>query len=205
MRTAACTARFGDFVYLNPVRLPLIGDKHDIVMRRSSENLVDKVIFNQGCRIGALAAAVLPLVGGNRHPLDVAEVGNQHYHLLFFDEVFNVDFFHLIADNIGTAVVAEFLCKLIGFLLNKRKNFFRMRQEVFQMFNQQFKLLQFLAEVFNFEAGEALELHINDCLRLYVIKREPLHQRVLGACRIAGAADNLNYLIDVVDGDDKSA
>ena len=80
-----------------------------------------------------------------------------------------------------------------------------MRQEVFQMFNQQFKLTQFLAEVFNFEAGEALELHINDCLRLYVIKREPLHQCVLGACRIAGAADNLNHLIDVVDGDDKSA
>lgn len=78
-----------------------------------------------------------------------------------------------------------------------------MRQEVFQVLDQYLKFLQFLAEVFNFEAGQSFKLHIDDSLRLYVVKGEALHQRILGACRIARSADNLYHLIDVINGDDE--
>ena len=74
-----------------------------------------------------------------------------------------------------------------------------MGQQVFQMVNQSLQLADFFLQVLNLQVSEPLQLHIDDCLSLLVIKIESFFQAEL--CLLSGFAspDDFDDFVDVVD------
>src|SRR4029077_3226762 len=56
------TARFGNFMYFQPIAPATIGEEHDIMMCRSDEHVLQEVILTRGRAGDALSAAPLTTI-----------------------------------------------------------------------------------------------------------------------------------------------
>src|SRR5438309_1596211 len=111
--------RLRNLVDLEPVALPLLGEEHDVVVRRGDEQVLEPVVFLGMGGDDALAAAPLAAVRGHREPLDVARVGHGDDHVLFGDQVLDREL-ALVGDDLGAALVAEAVRQLLqGHLLGR--------------------------------------------------------------------------------------
>ena len=68
-------ARLRDLVHLEPVELPRVGEEQQVVVRAGDEEVLDPVVVLEVGAVEPAPAAPLPLVGGDRDPLDVAASG----------------------------------------------------------------------------------------------------------------------------------
>ena len=68
-------ARLRDLVHLEPVELARVGEEEQVVVGAGDEEVLDPVVVLEVGPVEAPAAAPLPLVGGDRDPLDVAACG----------------------------------------------------------------------------------------------------------------------------------
>ena len=62
-------------------------------------------------------------------------------------------------------------------------------------------LLELGLQLLDLEAGELGEAHVEDRLGLLLAQLEPLPELRVGLGGVLGAADDLDHLVDVVDGD----
>src|SRR4029079_12798307 len=97
-----------DLVHLEPVELPLVGEEEQVVVGAGDEQVLHPVVGLEVGAVEAPAPAALPLVGGDRDPLDVARVGDGDHHVLFGDEILDREL-ALVAQDLGPPVVAELL------------------------------------------------------------------------------------------------
>ena len=74
-RTRAAHLR--DFVNLQPIHLPVIGEAEQIGVRRGTEKMIDPIVLARCPAGNALAAAVLRAIGIERQPLDIAVVADR--------------------------------------------------------------------------------------------------------------------------------
>ena len=205
MRTAGCASGFGNLVNLNPIGFSLGRNKDNIVVGGRDKKLFYVIVFNEFCAVRALASLSLIFIRGNGNALYITQVRNKNDHIFFFDKVFYIDFFHFVRNDVRAPIVAEFFGKFKRFVFYKLKDFFRMRKKVFAFFDKKFQLFQFFFERFDFEACEALKLHVDNRLRLNVVKTEAFRKRFFCRLRIARRADDFYHFIDVIDGDDEGA
>ena len=183
---------FGQLVDALGVDAPHRGEHEDVVVRRGDEELRDEV-FVLGRRAGdAAPAALLRAIGGHRVALDVAAVADGDDHVLVGDQLLDGDL-ALVVDDLGAARVAELLADGGQLVLDHLHQPRLRRQDRFQAIDGLAQRAELLVELLALEAGQALQAHVEDGLRL------PLGERVvalLGAARdlllgAAGAAQEL--------------
>ena len=160
------TGPFGYLMYLKPVGFTFTGDKQDIIMGRGNKQVLDKVLITKICGHRSLAATALILVGTNRNAFYHAPIRSQNHHVLFLDQVFNIDLFDLVNKDLCAPVVPEFLRDFQGFLFNNIQDLFRIRQEILEIGYLGPYLIQFVYDFLGFKAGQLLEAHIKNRLGL---------------------------------------
>ena len=174
----------------------------------------------------ALAAAALRPVGRQRHPLDIAVMGDGDDHVLALDQVLVLHLAFLIDDH-GAARRGELVLDLDHLGLDDRLDAGAGAQDVEIVGDLGGELVELLLDLLAPERGEALQPQIEDGARLFVGKprgagrrhpvarvvdqldqrdrggRRPfaLHQGLAGRVRIGRRADQPDHLVDIGDRD----
>src|SRR5262245_36634003 len=92
-------------VHLQPVDLADVREEEDVVVRRGDEQVLDVVVLLQVHAHHALAAAALLTVRGHGEALDVVRARDRDHHVLFRDQVLELEL-ALGGDDLRAAVVA---------------------------------------------------------------------------------------------------
>src|SRR3954471_17681087 len=189
-----------DLVHLEPVELPLVGEEEQVVVGAGDEQVLHPVI---GLEVGAVEPpppATLPLVGGDRDPLDVARVGDGDDHVLFGDQVLDREL-ALVAQDLGSTVIAELFHHLGHLALEDAHPLGLAGQDALELLDHPSDLLELGLQLLDLEAGQLGQPHVEDGVALLLAQPEPLAQPGVGLGRVLRTADDLDHLVDVVDGD----
>ncbi|MNY04315.1 hypothetical protein D3C86_1369840 [compost metagenome] len=167
-RTATRVARpLRHFVHFEPVQPATVGEAQDVVVRVGHEQRVDPVVFLGGRSQLAAPATLLRAVLGDRLTLHIAAVRERDDHVLRRNQILGVEFGRVQFDG-GAALVAEFGADGAKFVGDDGRNAFRTRQDVQQVCDHRHHFAVFLDDLVLLQAGEALQAHLQDFLRLAV-------------------------------------
>src|SRR5208282_192400 len=133
--------------------------------------------------------------------LDIPAVGNEDNHVLFRDQVLDVDLLRFLFDDLRAAVVSELFTDLLRLVLYHAEDFLLAGQQVLQEGDECAYLVQLVDDLLHLEAGEALQAHVQDGLRLLLREGEPRDEVQPGGLRVFGLLDDRYDLIDVVQRD----
>ena len=90
---------------------------------------------------------------------------------------------------------------LVHLVLQNRHPLRLRRQNALQLLDGSPHLLQLGVQLLDLEAGELGQTHVEDGVALLLAEAEPLAQLGIGFGRVLGLPDDLDDLVDVVDGD----
>ena len=116
---AALAVALGQLVHLQAVDLADAREEEDVVVRRRDEQVLDPVVVLGVHPHHAHAAALLLAVGGGRDALDVARLRDRDDHVLFADQLLEVEL-ALGRHDLGAPVVAEAVAELAQLVLDDR-------------------------------------------------------------------------------------
>ena len=193
-------ARLRDLVDLEPVELAGVGEEEQVVVGAGDEEVLDPVVLLQVGPVEPPAAAPLLLVGAHRDPLDVAGVGDGDDHVLFGDQVLDGEL-ALVGHDLGPAVVAELLDHLGHLGLEDGHPLRLGGQDRLEVLDRGAHLFQLGLQLVDLEPGELGQPHVEDGIALLLAQPEPLAELRVGLGRVVRAPDDLDDLVDVVDGD----
>ena len=161
----------GHFPHLEPVQPPPVGEAQNPVVRVGDKELVNPVVFF-GCR-GLLAApaTLLRAVFAQRLALDVAGVAKGDHHVGGRDQVFGREVLRTVLD--GGAARAQLGLAKLGFqrsqlIADDGGDTPRLGQDVQQVFNDRHDVFVFGDDFVLLQAGQALQAHLQNLLRLGV-------------------------------------
>src|SRR2546430_6075436 len=192
--------RLGNLMHFQPVALPLLGEEHDVVVRRGDEQVLDPVVFLGVGRDDPLAAASLAAVRGHGEPLDVAGVGHGDDHVLFGDQGLDREL-ALVGHDFGAALVAEAVRQLRELLLEDLQAPRLGAEDLLALLDELADFLELVFELRDLEGGEPGEPHVENFGRLLLRQLEALAQCRIGRGHVLRLANDLHHLVDVVDGD----
>ena len=193
-RAARGAPGLGDLVAIELVHAAAIGEEHQRVVRGSHEQLLDKILLARGRADDPLAAAPLGAVGSLGQAFDVPEVGQRDHHVLFLNEVDGVDL-AIDQGDFGAAGIGVLAADLEDLGLHDVQHHGGVAQDVLEVgdFLEKLAVLDF--DLVALQAGQPLESHVKDGLRLLVGQRKGVHQTLLGIGHGARRADQRDHLI----------
>src|SRR5882762_7213847 len=194
------SGRLRDLVHLEPVALPLLGEEHHVVVGRRDEQVLDPVVFLGMGGDHPPAAAPLAPVGGHRQSFDIARVGHGDHHVLFRDQILDREL-ALVGYDFGAPLVAEAVRQLRELLLENLEAPRLRPEDLLALLDELADFPELLLELGDLEGGEARQPHVEDFRRLLFGQLEALAQAGVRARRVLRLADDLDDLVDVVDGD----
>src|SRR5712692_2171682 len=142
--------------------------------------MADEVLVARPHADATLAAAPLIAIGGNRRPLDVAGVADGDRHVFFGDEIFDTDLAGLTLNDLraaGVAVLRLYVLQLVDDDLHQQPVARQNRAKALDRLQQ---LGQLVDNLLPFQAGQTLELHVKNRLRLDLRQAELHHQPFAG-------------------------
>ncbi len=104
-------------------------------------------------------------------------------------------------EDLGAALVAEVLGDLAHLVLEDPHPLLPARQDALQFLDRGPHLSQLGFQLLDLEAGELREPHVEDGVRLLLGELEACAKLPVGVRRVLGTPDDLDHLVDVVDGD----
>ena len=128
-------------------------------------------------------------------------MGDGDDHVLFGDQILDREL-ALVAHDLGAAVVAE--------LVRRPRSISSLRMAIrlgldarmpFSSLIVAAHLLELGLQLLDLEPGELGEPHVEDRVALLLAEAEPLPEPGVGLRRVVRPADDLDHLVDVVDGD----
>ncbi len=132
-RFAASRGRgIGHFVDLHLVNHAIVGEDHQVSVRRSDEQMLDEVLVLGHRAESAFAAAALALISGDRRALDVTALGDGDRHVFVGDQVFDRELGAFV-DDLSAARVAKLLLDLFQFVADHPPQRALVRQNLFQL------------------------------------------------------------------------
>ncbi len=136
--------------------------------------MADVILFARAHADAPFAAAPLGAIGGDRRPLDVAGVGDGNRHVLVGDQVFDPELTALV-DDLGAAVVAELVADGLQLVDDELDQQLLARQNRAQPLDRLHQLDQLVEDLLALQAGQALQLHVEDrlCLQLRELELSP--------------------------------
>src|SRR6266853_96865 len=158
--------------------------------------MFDEIFLARFRADAALAAARLMAVHVHWRALDVARVADGNGHLHIGDQVFELDLLDAF-DDLGAARVGVVFLDFAQLLCDHALQLPLARQDFFKLRDQRLNLLQLLEDFFAFKLCQAVQLQIENGLRLAFGELPGLHQsfaRVIG--RLA-AADQLDDVVQM--------
>ena len=198
-------------------------------MRVGDEQPRQEIRVLGGHARAALAAAILRPVKRQRHALDIALMGDGDDHVLALDEVLVL---HVGAGvrNLGATRRAELVAHGSQFVLDDLLDARAGRKNIKEIGYFRADLVQFVGDLVTPQRGQALQAQVEDGARLFLGKivgavlvdavarivdqpdqrldvgrrPAPRHQLVARRLRVRRAADQLDHLVDVGDGDGKA-
>src|SRR5581483_6844584 len=189
-------------VHLEPVDLPDAREEQDVVVRRGDEQMLDVVLVLQVHPHHADAAAPLLAIRGDREALDVAGAGDRDHHVLFRDQVFELELL-LGGDDLGAAVVAAAVdaLQLEQLLLDQRVDLLLGTEQVAELLDALLLVAVVLLDARALERSEGAQAQLEDRRRLAFAQIELLHQAVARGLRVGRAADQGNDRVEIVERD----
>ena len=184
----AVGADIRDLVDLQPVGAAAIREDHHVGVRRGHEQVIDDVLFARPHADAALAAAVLRAIGRDRRALDVAGIRDRHRDVFLGDQVFDAEL-ALFLDQLCAARIGKLRLHGAQFVENDLQQQRLVREDVLELGDQLVQRRQFTEDLVALQAGQALQLHVEDCLRLDFGEAELRDQPDLGFRRVLRAAD----------------
>ena len=169
-------------------------------MGRRHEEVGQEVAVARAHAETALAAPPLRPVLGDRGPLDVAGVAHGDGHVLFRDQVLDAQLARVVHD-LGApfvAVLVPHLPQLVDHDVHQQR---LAAEDLAQAPDDLQQLGQLVEHLLPLEPGQALELHVEDGLGLDAAQLEPLDEPLAGLGGAAGAPDEGDHRVEVVEGD----
>ncbi len=158
-------AALRDLIDLQPIDFPPIGKDQNIMMSRGDKDLFDKILFLGAHADLAFAAAVLAFIEADGVALDISGMGNRDHHVFFDNHVFNIDVFRT-DDDFRTPLIPEAGPDLLKFGHNHIEDLPGIIQNSLQGSDQTCHFRIFRVNFFPFQAGQALQPHIQNSLCL---------------------------------------
>src|SRR6266508_3638327 len=189
----------GDLMDFQFIDLPLVGEDHQIAVGRGDEDVRDDVLRPRAHAPAPGPAAPLRFIHRQRRALDVARKCQRDHHVLVGYQVFERQLDAAI-DDLRAALVGVILLDRAQFLDDHAPQRAVARQNLFQLGDQLDHLFVLVNELLTFEGREAAELHVEYRLRLNLSELELVDQPLLGVVRGPRPADQLDDLVDDVDG-----
>ena len=138
-----------------------------------------------------------------RRALDISQVAYCDDHIIVGIEVFGVEITgHIV--YLCAALVAVFVADLFEFTLDEIPADNIVAENELKTFDLFHNLVVGFMEFFLFESAESFELHIDNRLSLNVAEAESLFEPLARILIARSVADNVDNLVDVVAGNDKT-
>ena len=169
-------------------------------MRGGDENLLDEVVLGGHRARLPLPAALLRAVEGNRVALDVAGVADRHDHVLVGDQVL-VGQVARLAHDLGSTCVGEVLLHLAQLVLDHLEQQLFAAEDGGQAGDELLHFVQLVDDLLLLQAGEALQLHLENRLRLQLGESVERLQLRRGDLAVRARLDHRDHLVDVVERD----
>ena len=163
----------GNLVDLEPVGAAAIGEHHHVGVRRRDEEMVDDVLVARAHADAALAAALLVAIRRDRRALDVARVGDRDRDVLVGDQILDAAARRSASRIIGAAIVAELASARRAARRRRSRSSSRSLARISRRLAISFMQLGELVEnLLPLEAGQPLQLHVENRLRLDLAQAE---------------------------------
>ena len=169
-------------------------------MRRRDEEVLHPILRLRVHATKPTAATPLGSVRVDRESLHITLVRHGHDHVLLDDQVFDVERPDRVRD-LASAIVAVLLrdlCKLVFEDVHADR---LGTEDAAQLGDDLADLGQFSLDLFGLESGESSQTHVENRLRLTLGQLEPLLQLGRSDLGVLRGSDELDDLVDIVDGD----
>ena len=170
------------------------------MMRRCHEQILDEIILDCLHSLDALTTTVLTLEVIDCHTLYIAKLCHSDYNIFLRNQIFNCDIIiHINADR-SSSVIAIFCCDDQDFLLDYTKEQLLICENCLQLFDEFHQFSVFFLKLLSFQTGQSTQTHIYDSLCLCIGQTETLDQCKLCIGNGFGTTDDLNNLINIIEG-----
>src|SRR5262245_27567720 len=199
-RLAAAGRRgVGDLMDFQFIDLPLVGEDHQVAVGRGDADVRDDVLRPGAHALAPGPAATLRFIHCQRRAFDVARMRQRDHHVLVGDQVFERQLDAAI-DDLRAALVGVLLLDRAQFLDDHAPQRAVARQNLFQLGDQLDHLFVLVDDLLPLEGRQTAELHVEYRLGLNLRELELVDQPLLGVVRGLRPADQLDDLVDDVDG-----
>ena len=185
-------AYVGDFVHFKPMEFPGVREHQNVAVGGGDEKVLDEILLARLHAEPPLAPAALLPVSGERRALQIPGVRHRDHRVFVGDQVFELDF-RLLLDNLRFARVAVFLLHLLELVDDHLFQDLLARQDFLVPGDLLLQVVVLLLDLVALERGQALQLELEDGLRLPLGEVETRHQagaRFLGLLRASNQLDD---------------
>ena len=106
----------------------------------------------------------------------------------------------IIISDAGLSIVPILIGDHLDLFFDHHQQLFLICQDPSQFLDLSFQLLVLIFQLLSLQTGESPQTHVHDRLGLRIRQLKAVHQPFLCLRRVRGAADDLDHLIDVVQG-----
>ena len=161
--------------------------------------MLDKIFVARRTAFYADTAAILRAVLGQRRPFDIAHMRNGNHHFVVGVKIFRIELLGAQHDLRATLVAVFFLDldHLVADDPHLQRYAFK---HLFIVGDPLAKLVVLLFQLIAFETGQRPQTHVDDRSGLHFRQLEPVYQCDLGFVRALRTADDMDHLVDMIDG-----
>src|SRR5438105_7442393 len=160
----------------------------------------DEILFARAHADAALAAAALVAIVGDGGPLDVTGVADRDRHVFLGNQVLDAEL-ALFGEDVRSPRVAVLLLNLPQLLDDDLHHEPVAREDRQQPFDQLHQLGELVENLLPFEAGQPLQLHVENGLRLDLRQLELDDQAFARLARVLRRANQGDDRVEVVERD----
>src|ERR1017187_3631189 len=189
----------GNLVCLEPVDAAARGEDQQVGVGGSDNQALHEILGARAHADAPLAAAGLAAVGIDAGALEVAAARHGDGDVFHRYQVFQLDLAGVL-DDLGAALVAETLLDFFEFLDNERAQNAVGAEQFEILGDAALDIGQLIEDLLLLHPGEALQLELDDGLRLLVAELEGGDQSLAGFARQFGRAHDADDFVEVVEG-----
>ena len=186
-------------MYLEAIDLTKVGKEQHVIMGGSNKEVLDKVVLFERDALNTLATTLLRAINLNRNALYITCVSDGNNHILFSDEVLNVQVLNVLVRNLCTTLISIAVRNFSELISDNSQNLVLMGEKILVIGNIKSKLRNLIHKILTRQAGKTAKTHLKDCLTLNLIQTKALVHTLLCFSIILRAANDVNNLVDVID------
>src|SRR5262249_41786505 len=197
----AAGAHVGNLVHLQPVGAAAVRENHDVGVSRRDEEMADEILVARPHADASLAAAALVAIRRDCRPLDVAGVAHRDRHVFLGDQILDGDLARLALDDLRASFVPVRFAHRLQFVDDDLHQQTVARQNRAQLLDRLQQIGELVDDLLPLQPGQALQLHVEDRLRLDLCELELRHQAVARFGRRLRSPDQLDHGVEMIEGD----